>query len=345
MSYFNDTGVRRSWRNAGLSPTPKANELSAQSNITTLPDEIYQHIFGYALGDKVDDIFTYTRFPWIHSENYRLQYINKTFRRVFRNYIKTSPLCLDLVDHERSLQLVKALRRYDVSGIKSLHFDRGYYMEDGITDITDDILKALDGINFTSLRELILGEGGYFDFEILKECKELEFIRIGILYVQDLDKLQAEKLKTFLSLHNHTVESLELALIRDRESYHDVIPNDLVSWPKLKKLYIDGIHMNSGSQSKVIESSSLQYLRIRYDKCDMVIKCPNLKVLLIENIGRYAPDDVSDYVTNDDIDLEERSCKNRYNSYSYPFTCHPSKLRKFGIKVVEVSSNCDVGLR
>ena len=103
MSYFNDTGVRRSWRNAGLSPTPTANELSAQSNITTLPDEIYQHIFGYALRDKVDDIFAYTRFPWIHSENYRLQYINKTFRRVFRNYIKTSPIIPTLEDHSQRM--------------------------------------------------------------------------------------------------------------------------------------------------------------------------------------------------------------------------------------------------
>ena len=66
----------------------------------------------------------------------------------------------------------------------------------------------------------------------------------------------------------------------------------------------------------------------------MVIKCPNLKVLYIENVGGKLQDH--------GVELEERSCNPHDKEYVHcNYTCHPSKLRKIGM-VLEVSSDCDI---
>ena len=291
----------------------------------TIPDEIYQHIFGYFVSDDVTNIFWGS--SW-YSE-YKLQFVNKTFQRNFRSYIKTSPLDLYLSNDEWSLQLVRALKRYDVIGIYRLHLEIGYRKD----CVAHDIIKTLDGINFTSLRELYLEEGEEFDYEILKECKELTSITLGPEYSEYLDEIQREKVKTFLSVHKHTVECLRIPLL------DDIVPNDLVSWPKLNELIIDDTRMTS--KSTVIESSTLQELWIFYFlSCDMVIKCPNLKVLHVEN-QNYDPDSDD---PDDDIELEERPRQSDDNHHGeeFEFTCHPSELRKYGMEVVEISSNCDI---
>jgi len=293
----------------------------------TLPDEIYQHIFGYLLSDDVYGIFSRSSLD----SDYRLQFVNKTFQRNFRNYIKTSPLDLKLWYDEWSLKLAKLLKKSDAIGIYSFDLEIGY-CKDGIGD---DIIKTLDGINFTSLRELILEGLGKFDLEVLKGCKELTSITLGLKYATFLDEIQREKMKTFLSFNKHTVECLRIPL-RD-----DIVPNDLVNWPKLKQLTIT----DTSVDTKVIESSTLQELCIyeNYFPCNIVIKCPNLKVLQVVHDRVYCSDDSEDTDgLDDDIELVDRSLKDHYDNC--PLTCHPSELRKFGIEIVEISSNCDIAI-
>ena len=321
MSYFNGTGVKRSRRNAGLSPAPTTNELSAQSNITTLPDEIYQHIFGYILGNDVKDIFYFAS----------VKLVNKTFQRIFRSYLKTNPLLiLDLHGDYSSLQLLKVLKRiFNVSSIYSLNLE---YPGDDVC-LNQNIIKELCGFNLTSLRKLHLTEED-FGLEILQECNQLTSLALEVDFIDSLDEVRAEKFNTFLSLNKDTLEYLEVPLLLDGESYHDVIPKDLSSWSKLKKLFIFSIYTKADSQSKVIESSTLQWIHINYLEGDMmVIKCPNLKVLYIESIDR---------IYDHGVELEERACNPHDKEYVYfNYTCHPSKLRKIGM-VLEVSSDCDI---
>jgi len=300
------------------------------NTMDTIPDEIYQHIFGYLLGDTIKEYLCIWSLWRDSGRNYRLQLVNKTFQRNFRSYLKTRPLCLHLCPDEYSFQVVRALKRYDLSGIYSL----------GLEYVSHDIMKALDGFNFISLRELYLMGGEEFDYEMLKECKELTSITLGHKYVENLDEIRAEKLRSFLSFHKHTLECLYLHLV-DGESFLDVIPKDL-SWLNLKKFSIIFFE-TSGSTSKVIvESSTLQYLHITYDRifpCDMVIKCPNLNVLLIETFDGPASN-------SEHIESKYRSPCKPYGESDEFFTetCHPNELRKIGIKVDEVSSHCDIGI-
>ena len=295
-----------------------------KTNMDTLPDEIYQHIFGYALGDYVNQIFHNA--SW-HC-GYRLQYVNKTFQRNFRSYIKTSPLHLFIGEFKYYLQLINVLKTLRASGIYLLQLEIGYYDD----KFAHDIIKALNGINVTSVRELLLMNGVEFiDYEKLKECKELTSITLGREYSADLDEIEIEKLRTFLSFHKHTVESLVLDL------GDDIFPNDLVSWPKLNELIIYDTGM--ASKSTVIESSTLQELWIFLcSSCDMVIKCPNLEELYIVNKNLRD--------SNDDIELEKRPRQpyDDHHDEEFKFTCHPSELRKFGIEAVEISSHCDIGI-
>ena len=234
MSYFNGTGVKRSRRNAGLSPAPTTNELSAQSNITTIPDEIYQHIFGYVLGNKVKDIFYYAS----------VKLVNKTFQRIFRSYLKTNPLLiLDLHGDYSSLQLLKVLKRiFNVSSIYSLNLD---YPGDDVC-LNQNIIKELCGFNLTSLRKLHLHKED-FGLEILQECNQLTSLALEVDFIDSLDEVCAEKFNTFLSLNKDTLEYLEVPLLN--HEYYNGIPKDLGSWSKLKKLYLYGIYAGVDSQS------------------------------------------------------------------------------------------------
>lgn len=307
----------------------------------TIPEDIYQHIFSYLLGDTVwvDKVF-FNRRHWTRTnginptETYELQLVNKRFKHNFEKYLKTKPLVLHVWSFrsciaEWYLHLVKALKKYDVENLYSFKWYYGRN-KDGHTQ---NIIEELHGLNFKSLRSLHLHDDG-FDFEILGECKQLTYITLD--YMESLlDEVEAEKLKTFLSLHKHTVERLSIA------NNYDLIPDD--SWPNLKRLFIRTILWPS-TMSKVLKSSTLESLFIHYDSgcynstCNMVIKCPNLKVMLINNIG-------SDH----QIKSTDRSPYRPYGLISrrdryFSSTCPPTELSKIGIKVLEVRSNCDIGM-
>jgi len=298
----------------------------------TIPDDIYEHIFSYLLGDtvKVNDLFFHNFFrgKWI-----RLQLVNKKFKSNFKSYVKRNPIWLQLESNKKDLDSLKCLKKYYnvENGIRVHRLSFG--CDGNNNNITQNIKEELKGFNFNSLRELYLN-GKDFDLEILRECQGLTFISLGNDYVKDLDEVNAEKLKSFLSFHKHTMETLMIPLILDSESYHDLIPKDL-SWPTLKKLFIGPIQ-NSSSITKEIKSNTLESLKIYYDNtCNIVIKCPNLKVILIDNIGSYHQ-----------IKSKDRSPCKPYGEDDEKFTstCPPSELSKIGIKVVEVSSNCDIGI-
>ena len=288
-----------------------------------IPEDIYQHIFSFLLGDTVH-FHKRTRREWTNSGINRLQLVNKRFKHNFEEYLKTKPLDLTLwSSNEWNLQLLKVLKKYDVQNLYRFHWTSGMHR---YSKFFNNIVKELHGLNFKKLRELQLYCGN-FDFKILRECEGLTDITLRGR--RNLYKKKIKKLKTFLSFHKHTVERLSIL------HCYDVIPKDF-SWPNLKHLHIQNHKNWPPTTSKVIESNTLEFLSIGNDHstCNMVIKCPNLKDMLISNIG-------SDH----QIKSEDRSPSKPYgyNDEDLTSTCHPSELRKIGIKVVEVSSNCDIG--
>ena len=286
-----------------------------------IPEALYQDIFSFLLEDNFEDIFL---------KNYSLQFINKTFQRSFIHYLKTKPISLlirnrkDLL--EFTLQLIKFLKRYDIS-----IYDMTVMFRYCLTLCPPStIMEAMYDINFASLRRFELhSDGEEFDFKILEGCKELEHFTIGDFYTNALDEDQrtAEKLKTFLSFNKHTLEYLEYYVDND-ETYKNIFPKDL-SWPNLKKIILYNIWI---STSLTIESSTLQHLVLDSFDCkgEMVIRCPNLKVLHI-NVDPL------------EMELTDRSCKPYDDHKYYTKTCHPSELRKIGV-IVDVSSDCDIGI-
>ena len=146
------------------------------------------------------------------------------------------------------------------------------------------------GINFISLRRLELQSvGQHFDFNILEDSKELTHFIFGPSYSHALmDQRIAEKLKTFLSFKRDTLEYLQFP-VNENETYNGIFPQDL-SWPNLKKITVTMVNI---STSKTIESSTLPHLLLKGfscfsgHHCEIVIKCPNLKVLLIDCLDPY----------------------------------------------------------
>ena len=312
--------------------------ITSLTTMDTIPEDIYQHIFSYLLEDNVDHIFS----GFTTDKSYRLQFVNKTFQRSFQHYLKTNQLILCLEDIKKSLEYIDVLKKHDSkSTLQLMRFLKRYnvslyhlYIEYEFDNdhITHNIMKIMHGINFSSLRELwLVRTGRQFDFEVFKDCNKLT-----CFYVDDdcvVDKISAQKLKTLLSLNKHNLESLFLPI--------DILPKDLRSWPSLQQLVIPPMPIRA---SKTIQSSTLQYLVIwcySIPTTRLVIKCPNLEVLLIE-------------IDNDPdhpLELKPRSHIQYFKDYNitcvgtvFGETCHPSELRKIGIEV-EVSNDCDIGLR
>ena len=298
-------------------------------SIDMIPEALYQNIFSYLLEDNFQDIF---------EKHYSLQFINKAFQRSFIHYLKTNPISLyitsrsDLV--EFTLQIIKFLKRYDIS----VYDMTVYFRYCSIVDPPSIIMEAMYGINLTSLRKFELdSDEEDFDMKILEGCKELTHFTLHKIYANGRDEeeeypLSAEKLNTFLSFNKRTLEYLEYEM-DNVETYNEIFPKDL-SWPNLKKITLSDIRWISASLT--IESSTLQHLVLHTLKStdrngEMVIRCPNLKVLLIN--------------VNDPLEIEftYRSCKPYDNHERYTNTCHPSELRKIGV-VVDVSSDCDIGI-
>jgi len=173
-----------------------------------IPDEIYQHIFSYILTDHVDDIFSLSKAEK-ENKNYKLQFVNKTFLRNFKRYLKTKPLRLSIRKiggkYNLTLKFVDALKRYEIS-----------VYELRIEFFLHKIMEALQYINFSSLRVLKLIKGYQFDFELLKDCKELAHFFItkeflGRVRAEEQDK----NLQTFLFLNRYTLESVYLPKLRN----------------------------------------------------------------------------------------------------------------------------------
>ena len=275
----------------------KKARIQGHKIMDTIPEALYQNILGYLLGNDMKKNFR---------KNYELQFINKTFQRSFQRYLKTNPLELRLEDDEASLQLINIVKKYDVQlyGL-SMNF---FY--------PTLIMKAMYGVNFSSLRKLLLN-GVESDLEVFKNCKELTHFTLGEEYHLD-DVMIAKTLQTFLLSYKETLEYL---ILQD-----DSVPKDLRSWPKLKKLTIVNIHTRI---SEVIESNTLEKLVLHLTfPCRMVIKCPNLKVLFIDI------DNVDSSFST--VDLDEKD-----DDY---WTCHSSELRKIGMEV-EVSDDCDISIQ
>lgn len=281
----------------------------------TIPNEIYQHIFSYVLGDyDVNSIVQKNAYI-------NLKLVNETFKDRIETYLKTTPLFLIFDGTEMSLKLVTYLKRYGVSN--------KYHLE-----------LCLRYLNRSDCNPKRLGT--QFDLQTLELlCKELKCITLHVPHsivndivngkVDDNDmKIIAEKWKFLLYAYKHSLESLYF-IGSDR---YDIFPNDLRSWPNLKQLEI----LNCSMEPKTIESSTLEFLQIFAENSlpdNIVIKCPNLKVLLIGSNNFDARK----------IEMEDRSSCNPYdeNDRRFTKTCHPSELQKFGM-VVEVSPNCDIGI-
>ena len=300
---------------------------SQSRSMDRIPEALYQDIFSYLLEDNFQDIFL---------KNYSLQFINKTFQRSFIRYLNKKPLNLFICNWkhvvEFTLQIIKFLKRYDIS-VYDMTID--FNIDDDDYCPPSIIMEAMYGINFTFLKRLELySDGRHFDLKILG-CKELTHFTLGDFYANALDEDQrtAEKLKTFLSFNKHTLEYLKYHVV-DVETYNDIFPKDL-SWPNLKKITLSDIRI---STSLTIESSTLQHLVLHiypiYSIGEMVIRCPNLKVLLIDAISSE---------NSFGMELTDRSCKPYDNHENYTETCHPSELRKIGL-VVDVCSDCDIGI-
>jgi len=301
----------------------------------TIPEDIYQQIFSYLLDDNVNIIFLRSTAPksQFNTSTYRLQFVNKTFQRSFQNYFKTNQFSLNLEDREKSLQLMRGLKKYDVS---IYEMTINFY---GINYIPkNDIMKAMHGINFTSLERLWIESGVQFDLEILKDCKELRYIRASNHFVRCIDETTAENMYTLLSLNKHTLETLNLPAY-DFVGDIDVFPTDFRTWSSLKELEITDIH---DFAAETIESSTLERLVIRhFFPRHMVIKCPNVEILFIEidDIGADSEDDI-------ELKIRSRQPYDEWfdNGDGFTYTCHPSELRKIGMEV-EVSVYCDIGIK
>jgi len=303
----------------------------------TIPEALYQDILSYLIGDSA----------YFHSiffeKHYSLQFINKTFQRSFIHYLKTKPLRLYITNTKTwvksTLQVFQWMKRYDIHVYELIIclYDGRHGRDDYCP--APLIMEAMYGINFTSLRRLELKSvRHHFDFKILEDCKELTHFAFGLSYSHTLkDERIAEELKTFLSFKKDSLEYLKFP-VNDNETYNYIFPEDL-SWPNMKKLTVTQIDV---SRSKRIESSTLQHLLLegfKYVRSDseILIKCPNLKVLLINYRHTYNHE-------IDEIELNDRSSKPYDEKGCFSYTCHPSELRKIGL-VVDVGSDCDVGIR
>jgi len=301
MSYTDLNGKRRR----------RSARIQSRS-LDTIPEAVYQNILGYLLGNYMNEIFR---------KNYSLQFISKTFQRSFQRYLKTNPLELRLEDDEAPLQLIKIVKKYDIH-LYELHIV--------IYDFFDcpSISKVMYGINFSSLRKLVLFVKE-IDFELFKDCKKLKHFELNWEYVLD-DEIKAQKLKNFLFDNKNTLEYIELHFEGKKDSgkFYDILPEDL-HWPNLKTLNIADTDIMT---FRFIKSDTLQHLVLYYPYVDMAIKCPNLKVLHIVHM----PYDIEpDY-------REERSYDGCY--YRFDETCHPDKLMEIGIFLYEVSDDCDIGI-
>jgi len=173
-----------------------------------IPNEIYQHIFSYILTDHVDDIFSLSKAEK-ENKNYKLQFVNKTFLRNFKRYLKTKPLRLSIRKiggkYNLTLKFVDALKRYEIS-VYELHIEFSAHK----------IMEALKYINFSSLRNLKLIKGYQFDFEVLKDCNELAHFFVTKEFFRRLRiEEQYKKLQTFLFLNRYTLESVYLPKLRN----------------------------------------------------------------------------------------------------------------------------------
>jgi len=324
----------------------------------TIPEELYQNIFGYLLGDHADDIF-------FVNKTYEIQLVNKNFQISFQNYLKTNPLKLNLDNDEDdrcdTVRLASALKSFGVlpctlsldivsnSNIRNiiqvLHgFNFTSLRELSIIDTFegDDVFEfhsvrgqrknqkmlfeGLLGLNFSSLRHLIINRFREIDWGAFADCQKVTNLELHECYLDV--SLQAQKLKTFLSSNKNTLEYIDMQIfsISDDDIFYDVLPKDM-NWPNLKRLSIEFPSLSP----EIIESSTLQEIVIGI--CDFpvrnfFIKCHHLKVLFIHNVG------FGDFQLNAILELKDIP--------GYPYkTCNSIELRKIGL-MVEVSDDCDI---
>ena len=119
--------------------------VESVKGMDTIPEAIYQVILSFLLEDNVIKIF---------QEHHSLQFINKTFKSSFIQYLKTKPLRLILTNWkyfaEFTLQVIQFLKKYDISIIYDLTL---YFFTSEHHCPARTVTEAMYGIKFKSLRK------------------------------------------------------------------------------------------------------------------------------------------------------------------------------------------------